>query len=59
MYMYMYTYTCTCIAQSIYVATSCTLSGLRVMCGCIHGSTLSVLRDMSAANAECTYIVMC
>ena len=38
---------------------SCTLSGLGVVCGYIHGCTLSVLRDMSAANAECIYIVMC
>ena len=28
------------------------------MCGCIHGCTLSILRDALVANAECTYIVM-
>ena len=43
----------------MYVATSFTLSGLSVVCGCIHGFRLSVLRDMLVANAECTYIVMC
>ena len=37
---------------------SCTLSGLCVVCGCIHGCTLSI-RDALVANAECTYIVMC
>ena len=37
----------------MYVATSCTLlSGLSVVCGCIHGCTLSVLGDMLVANAE-------
>ena len=35
------------------VARSCTLSGLSIWCGCIHGCTLSV------ANTECTNIVMC
>ena len=30
-----------------------------VVCGCIHGCTLSVLRDALLANDECTYIVMC
>ena len=35
---------------------SCTLSGLCVVCGCIHGCTLSILRDALVANAECTYI---
>ena len=30
-----------------------------VVCGCIHGCMLSILRDALVANAECTYIVMC
>ena len=44
---------------SCMVERSCTLSGLCVVCGCIHGCTLSILRDALVANAECTYIVMC
>ena len=28
-----------------------TLSGLSVVCGCIHGCTLSVLRNMLVATA--------
>ena len=35
------------------------MSGLCVVCGCIHGCTLSILKDALVANAECTYIVMC
>ena len=45
----------------MYVAghSSAYVSGLSVVCGCIHGCTLSILRDALVANAECTYIVMC
>ena len=34
------------------------MSGLSVVCGCIHGCTLSILRDALVANAECMYIVI-
>ena len=40
--------TCSCM-----VARSCTLSGLSAVCGCIHGCTLSVLRNALVANADC------
>ena len=51
-------YVGSCKIERIRVA-ACTLSGLCVVCGCIHGCTLSILRDALVANAECTYIVMC
>ena len=35
------------------------MSGLCVACGCIHGCTLSILKDALVANDEYTYIVMC
>ena len=50
---------CSYVSCMQLVARSCTLSGLSIWCGCTHGCTLSVLRDMLVANAECTYIAMC
>ena len=32
------------------------MSGLCVVCGCIHDCTLSILRDALVANAECTCV---